>query len=117
MVSFLVVAMPHIVPCPVPRIKLADEDLDILEDGRRRSRKENHNPDQTQEEDESLTNGQLSSSKQQRAAMRRKAHECPLPKPGGRIGSLLGVTPGSGELPRPSMVIKDRKDPKESNVK
>lgn len=117
MVSFLVVAMPHIVPCPVPRMKLADEESELLEDGRSRRRKKNRGPDETGAPDESLGNGQLSSLEEQRAAMRRKAHECPVPKPGGPIGRLLGVTPGSSEVQRPNTVIAGRKGPKESNAK
>ena len=117
MVSFLVVAMPHIVPCPVPRMKLADEDLELLEDGRSRRRKNIHTGDNTEEPDESLKKGQLSNLEEQRAAMRRKAHECPVPKPGGPIGRLLGVTPGLDKVQAPSMVIADRRGPKESDQK
>ena len=114
MVSFLVVAMPHIVPCPVPRMKLADEDW---EDGRPRQRKKTPASVVTEDSDESVESDQLSSLEEQRVAMRRRIHECPVPKPGGPIGRLLGAKPGSSEVQRPSMVIQDRKSPKESNAK
>ena len=117
MVSFLVVAMPHIVPCPVPRMKLADEEWELLEVGRSRRRKKHNAPDIIGEPDESLMNGQLSSLEKQRAAMRRKAHECPVPKPGGPIGRLLGVKPGPPEVQKPDMVIEGRRGPKQSNTK
>ena len=117
MVSFLVVAMPHIVPCPVPRIKFADEELELSDDGRQRRRKKLHAPDIIGEPDGSLENGQLSSLEKQRAAMRRKAHECPVPKPGGPIGRLLGVKPGPAEVHKPDMVIEGRRGPKQSNTK
>lgn len=117
MVSFLVVAMPHIVPCPVPRMKLADEELELSEDGRSRRRKKIHATNSDLASEETLGNVELSSLEEQRAAMRRKAHECPVPKPGGPIGRLLGMKPGPAEVQRPNMVIEDRRGPKESNTK
>ena len=34
---------------------------------------------------------------EERRKMLAKAHECPVPKPGGRIGQLLGFTGGGEE--------------------
>lgn len=66
--SFLVVALPHLLPCPVAPARYADDDegpaatADGMPPGRRRC-----GPDE---------------------ARRRRA--CPVPKPGGLLGHWLG---------------------------
>ena len=90
-VSFLVVAMPHIVPCPAPRVQFADSELETLENGqvkRRRTR-----PIRTKgvsQDEESVLGAQTAVSVEEEVAMRKAAHECPVPKPHGIIGKLLG---------------------------
>ncbi len=89
LVSFLVVGMPHIVPCPAPRVKFADSDLEITEDGKRRRRR----PTDGSEENGGGEKGNLALpviSEEEKLAMRRKSHECPVPKPRGIIGEVLG---------------------------
>ena len=89
LVSFLVVGMPHILPCPTPRVKLADSDFEIMEDGKRRRRqptdgsKENHGREKEYSALPMI-------SEEEKLAMRRKSHECPVPKPRGIIGQVLG---------------------------
>lgn len=89
LVSFLVVGMPHIVPCPAPRVKFADSDFEITEDGKRRRRR----PAGGSKENHGGAKGDLVSpviSEEEKLAMRRKSHECPVPKPKGIIGQVLG---------------------------
>ncbi|MCJ1300484.1 hypothetical protein MMC08_003281 [Hypocenomyce scalaris] len=86
LVSFLVVGMPHLFPCPAPRTQFAD--VEITEDGRRRRRRRSATAAEADEgavaeeaPSEMVDEGQL---------LARKAHECPVPKPGGIIGEVLG---------------------------
>ncbi|KAL9001963.1 MAG: hypothetical protein Q9188_005087 [Gyalolechia gomerana] len=92
--SFLVVGMPHIIPCPVPTAQFAD--FEITEDGKRRRRRRPlvnttdgeaipglHQKEAVQE---------VVMTQEEQNALRSKAHECPVPKPSGRIGELLGFT-------------------------
>ena len=76
-VSFLVVGMPHILPCPAPRTDFADSHP--AKNGRRRRvRRRVETPDSSEEEPS------------ESEIMMQKAHECPVPKPKGFIGRVLG---------------------------
>ena len=89
LVSFLVVGMPHIVPCPAPRVKFADSDFEITEDGKRRRRR----PAVGSEESAGRDKEDLALPvipEEEKLAMRRKSHGCPVPKPSGIIGEVLG---------------------------
>jgi len=88
MVSFLVVATPHLLPCPVdPRILADSADPDALsgEPRRRRRRKvprdETHNNAMSEERRKANDADEWA----------RPKRECPLPKPGGLIGQVLGL--------------------------
>ncbi|MCJ1455907.1 hypothetical protein MMC28_006264 [Mycoblastus sanguinarius] len=89
LVSFLVVSMPHIVPCPAPRVKFADAELEITADGRRRRRRRRLTESPTDaSSDEDSSSVQI--SEEEKIMMRRKSHECPVPKPRGLVGEVLG---------------------------
>lgn len=106
--SFVVVGVPHIFPCPAPRRTLADSQIVTTADGRqiqrlrrRRLRSENSNdaspstptPRNTTTSisaDEEVTTFLQTEEEAERLASLRR--ECPVPKPGGRIGALLGFT-------------------------
>jgi cytochrome c oxidase assembly factor 2 len=68
MVSFLVVAAPHLIPCPVDPRTLADSPDPTGQIRRRRRRR-------------------ISEEDTCKLAPKR---ECPVPKPGGLIGQVLG---------------------------
>lgn len=91
-VSFVVVGMPHLLPCPVPPRALADGEMDITEDGRRRRRRRYVDK-----------NGvPFSAEEQQRIReeeARARARACPVPKPSGLIGQLLGFDRKEEEQP------------------
>ncbi|GAB7343274.1 hypothetical protein MBLNU457_1330t1 [Dothideomycetes sp. NU457] len=77
-VSFLVVGMPHIFPCPVDRRQFADSGPDSSKRRRRRVPKEN--------EDGSNTAEDMIDDSEARA----KARACPVPKPNGLLGQIMG---------------------------
>ncbi|RMZ72407.1 alpha-13-mannosyltransferase (Alg3) [Pyrenophora seminiperda CCB06] len=84
MVSFLVVAAPHIMPCPVDPRTLTDA-ADPTGERRRRRRRI--------PEDESC-NDVMREERRKRQLLEEKLaarRECPVPKPGGLIGQVLGV--------------------------
>jgi cytochrome c oxidase assembly factor 2 len=113
--SFLVVGLPHALPCPAPRVAYADGPVALNPDGtprRRRRRKVGvpseesapasaclHAPkvvEQVSDEEDTVEEDMPSS--------RRERRECPVPKPGGIVGQILGFrkdssTDGSGRPP------------------
>ncbi|KAI4943010.1 hypothetical protein J4E86_009957 [Alternaria arbusti] len=91
MVSFLVVAAPHLIPCPVDPRTLADSADPTGENRRRRRRRV--------PEDESC-NGVMSEERRRQRLIEEKLaakRECPVPKPGGLIGQVLGVQDDEGK--------------------
>ncbi|EGO59118.1 hypothetical protein NEUTE1DRAFT_78875 [Neurospora tetrasperma FGSC 2508] len=84
--SFLVVGVPHILPCPAPRVAFADGDMSADGQPKRRRRRRVEN---TEGKDEILQfETELGSGDVGRA--RALKRECPVPKPGGMLGSMLG---------------------------
>jgi cytochrome c oxidase assembly factor 2 len=75
-VSFLVVGLPHLLPCPVPRRAFAEGE--IPEELRRRRRRRK------------FVDGEASSEQVQAETILDKRRECPVPKPGGLVGQVLG---------------------------
>jgi cytochrome c oxidase assembly factor 2 len=75
--SFAVVALPHIIPCPVPHKTrvYADGEVPTTENGKRRRRKSS-----------SADSEDRSGSSREKPS----ARECPVPKPSGLIGQVLG---------------------------
>ncbi|KAF1928154.1 uncharacterized protein M421DRAFT_64103 [Didymella exigua CBS 183.55] len=81
MVSFLVVAAPHLIPCPVDPRTLND----AADPTRRRRRRR---PAESQDESDALGD-EGRKTMEQRLNPKR---ECPIPKPGGLVGQVLGMT-------------------------
>jgi len=109
LVSFLVVGMPHIIPCPAPRLAFAEgEQISISEEGGGRRRRRRRKADQGQEE--SISEEESVTVLDQRKESIKKARECPVPKPMGIIGSLLGSGKGEEEAAIPPKVrVETRK--------
>ncbi|CAK7214125.1 hypothetical protein SCUCBS95973_002032 [Sporothrix curviconia] len=139
--SFFVVILPHILPCPAPRVALADGQMpQTSPDGtpRRRRRRRPQDevmagrapvptdgavvPLQVERDADGMARfamvnpGEENASSRRNGAEtvafssspRRNARECPVPKPGGVVGELLGFkssssssSSGSGQ-PKPS---------------
>jgi cytochrome c oxidase assembly factor 2 len=82
-ISFFVVALPHLLPCPVDRRQYAD--TIELPDGtiRRRRRTVVEASDGSGGEAEVMVAESLSDGS-------RPKRECPVPKPGGLVGQIMG---------------------------
>ncbi|KAL9126024.1 MAG: hypothetical protein Q9217_004860 [Psora testacea] len=109
LVSFLVVGMPHILPCPAPRVRFAEGEFEALEDGRtrRRGRNKKYPVEDGIDSETTITSGDL--SEEQKAVLLKKAHKCPVPKPGGLIGNVLGFEKTEAEQETPKPQIQARK--------
>jgi cytochrome c oxidase assembly factor 2 len=95
-ISFLVVATPHLLPCPVDNRAFADSNPDAFS-GRRRRRmvpKEETCNDITSEERKQKLERQRRDEE-----WRAPKRECPVPKPGGLIGQVLGIKKEEDEEP------------------
>jgi len=139
--SFTVVAIPHIFPCPRPRHTYADTEQPLTDaDGKpiqqaqqRRKKKRKKDADASEPAPSELPSAatKISSASssnnlddetalfaqfQAEAKMlERKARECPVPKPGGVLGRLLGFQEdekggGGGDNPRVRGRVKFRGD-------
>jgi cytochrome c oxidase assembly factor 2 len=111
--SFVIVGVPHIFPCPAPRRTLADSDMTMAADGqqiqrpRRKKRKTLEPTDQLTSAD-SIPRGQATTDEEvstflqlekEAETMAKVGRECPVPKPGGIVGQILGFT-DRGKEPR-----------------
>ena len=95
--SFFVVALPHALPCPVPRARFADGEIMVDENGRRRRwRRKDSSPEV---KDGIVTFNDIAAEDIERAEQRTK-RECPVPKPGGMLGEWLGFHKEEGEMGR-----------------
>ncbi|KAK4634553.1 hypothetical protein CLAFUW4_01635 [Fulvia fulva] len=103
-ISFLVVAAPHLLPCPVDRRQFADSFETA--DGRRyrRKRKDNQEaatgPGEAEAADDAI-DGNV-----------RPKRECPVPKPGGIVGQIMGFK--QEERQKPAKIIVQSLDSKGS---
>jgi cytochrome c oxidase assembly factor 2 len=89
-VSFIVVAAPHLLPCPVdPRAMADSADPEGFSSRKRRRRRV------VREKGEETCNGVMSEERTRRKTesemWKVPKRECPVPKPGGLIGQVLGV--------------------------
>lgn len=94
--SFFVVALPHVLPCPAPRVTYADGEIIEDQNGRRRRRR------RPQVQESEVKNGivQFNALTQEDLVEQqggRARRECPVPKPGGKVGELLGFKRSSNE--------------------
>ncbi|KAF2703576.1 hypothetical protein K504DRAFT_463305 [Pleomassaria siparia CBS 279.74] len=88
MFSFLVVATPHFLPCPVdPRTLTDSENPDALSGEPRRRRRRKVPVEDTCNDIISEGRRKLSENEQ----WAKPKRECPVPKPSGLIGQVLGV--------------------------
>lgn len=90
MVSFLVVAAPHLIPCPVDPRTLNDS----ADPTRRRRRRKSVEAQEGESQDGDALEQQRRMMLEERMNPKR---ECPIPKPGGLVGQVLGMTRGTGE--------------------
>ncbi|KAJ5629637.1 hypothetical protein N7528_003294 [Penicillium herquei] len=108
--GFLVVGMPHVFPCPSPRRTFADSEMTITADGqqvpriRRRRRRDMEldseiprpgHPVSSGSEDEEVST--FFHMEEEAKRMAQVGHECPVPKPKGVLGELLGFNARGNE--------------------
>ncbi|KAI1766226.1 hypothetical protein GGR53DRAFT_223972 [Hypoxylon sp. FL1150] len=103
-VCFFVVALPHALPCPAPRVAYADSET--AADGTRRRRRRRPEPavvkdgiaqfESSSEDFERRTAAQTSGAAAAVGRTRRD-RECPVPKPRGVIGELMGFNKSQEE--------------------
>lgn len=98
--SFLVVGLPHLIPCPAPRVAYADGEIYTLPDGTQRRRRRRRCIEDG--ESEVLGNGTRRGYKgviETRSGDveevsdivdGNRGRECPIPKPRGKVGEILG---------------------------
>ncbi|KAI0843188.1 hypothetical protein F5Y06DRAFT_257128 [Hypoxylon sp. FL0890] len=91
--SFFVVALPHILPCPAPRVAYADSEK--AADGTRRRRRRKPEPAVVKDgiaqfESPSEDFERIPAETHGTATRARRERECPVPKPRGVIGELMG---------------------------
>ncbi|KND93054.1 hypothetical protein TOPH_02363 [Tolypocladium ophioglossoides CBS 100239] len=91
--SFFVVALPHILPCPVPRTKYADGEVIVDENGRRRRWRRRETP----ETGSGIVQFNQAAEDDTYSAVERTKRECPVPKPGGMLGEWLGFHKHDGQ--------------------
>ncbi|KAJ5160002.1 uncharacterized protein N7482_007006 [Penicillium canariense] len=107
--SLVVVGMPHLFPCPAPRRTLADSEMMITADGqqvpriRRRRRKDAELDPETARPGFPTQSGAVDEEVSAFFQMEEEAeklahvgHECPVPKPKGVLGELLGFRNARG---------------------
>ncbi|CEJ58586.1 Putative Alpha-1,3-mannosyltransferase [Penicillium brasilianum] len=107
--SLVVVGMPHLFPCPAPRRTFADSEMTITADGqqvpriRRRRRKDVELESESARPDYPTPPGALDEEvstffqmEEEAEKLARVGHECPVPKPKGVLGELLGFRNARG---------------------
>jgi cytochrome c oxidase assembly factor 2 len=105
--SFFVVALPHALPCPAPRVLYADDGTPIPRKRRRRPAvclNENQSDETTESKDlvkpgvgEVEGDADVESEMEGEGGKRIAKRECPVPKPPGILGEILGFRSCSGE--------------------
>lgn len=100
-ISFLVVALPHLLPCPVDRRQFADSYE--TPDGKIRRRK--RKCPQNAIEDGTRADGSDSTDTVRVGSTPdiMQTRECPIPKPGGIVGWVMGFK--NEERPRATEVV------------
>ncbi|KAH8879198.1 hypothetical protein GQ53DRAFT_45843 [Thozetella sp. PMI_491] len=96
-VSFVVVGLPHILPCPAPRVAFAEGEAPDGTQRRRRRRK----PEGAESEEGVVRIARRPEDKLAQPTTGSK-RECPVPKPGGLVGELLGFNRTASQDPRSS---------------
>lgn len=113
--SFVIVGLPHIFPCPAPRRTLADSQVEMTADGQQimRPRRRRKVPESIQQEDNMQYTREIAAPKAapprfadssadevatflqmeaEAESLARIGRECPVPKPRGIVGQLLGFS-------------------------
>lgn len=96
-VSFLVVALPHLLPCPADRRQFAD--TIEMPDGTVRRRRRRQQQQQAEAVPGSEDGGVPGVVQVEVESEGRPKRECPVPKPGGLVGRVMGFERTEREVP------------------
>ena len=91
--SFVVVGIPHVFPCPRPRKGYQDGERELDADGKpiRKKRRSGQNGRQVtavSKAEEEMEN--FRRLEKEAEVVTKEAHECPVPKPTGLLGRIMG---------------------------
>ena len=90
-VCFLVVGLPHLLPCPVDRRHFADS-IETPDGKLKRRRKRSD----VEVRDETVEPTVAAQTRDEEGGRKR---ECPVPKPGGLVGQMMGFEQKEKEKP------------------
>ncbi|KAH8602054.1 hypothetical protein B0O99DRAFT_605518 [Bisporella sp. PMI_857] len=101
--SFFVVALPHALPCPAPRMVRADGEMP---DGTPRKRRRRMCVEKQGEVDQSLSGASQIEESSDGVSLSPSSpsmpkRECPVPKPGGIVGEIFGFRPSKNDNTNP----------------
>ncbi|KAK0119811.1 hypothetical protein ONS95_011243 [Cadophora gregata] len=94
--SFFVVVLPHALPCPAPRVAYADDGTPQTGKKRRR-RKCPVDENEGTSAVKGVSAADESSDDIEDVGLRKQKRECPVPKPGGLVGGILGFGGSSSD--------------------
>jgi cytochrome c oxidase assembly factor 2 len=97
-ISFLVVGIPHLLPCPVDRRQYADT-IEMPDGTIRRRRRKQQVPEGDGDNAETMMQDAVPVVKEG-----RPDRECPVPKPGGLVGRIMGFDQREKEVP-PQVIV------------
>jgi cytochrome c oxidase assembly factor 2 len=92
--SFFVVALPHVLPCPAPRVAYADGEMPDGTPKRRRRRRKCVDTEESKREPILMDGDDGILTLTRKPGLKR---ECPVPKPGGLVGEILGLKPSNND--------------------
>jgi cytochrome c oxidase assembly factor 2 len=109
-VSFLVVGIPHLLPCPADRRQFADSAE--CPDGRVPRRRKKRDADGNLSNSANAPSSPAAAANDEALASlsedERPKRECPVPKPGGLLGQIIGFR--SEERMKPVEVVVQSRD-------
>lgn len=86
-------ALPHVLPCPAPRRVFADGDTETMIDANGRTLRRRRKPLDPEVKDGVVRFDAMSSpieTSSESESEKSSGRACPIPKPGGKVGELLG---------------------------
>lgn len=102
-VSFLVVGLPHLLPCPVDQRQFADS-IETPDGRVRRRRRQKPGDDAAISADVQQSEDNSSGP----AISDRAKRECPVPKPSGIVGNIMGFKEQDRRKPAEVVVLNSR---------
>lgn len=93
---------------------MADTDLTGEHDGDRRKRRKRVDLNELIDEEDDVEGASVSLAKESER-LKKQGHECPMPKPGGIVGEVLGFGKKDDRMRRPRLeVVVENQEEKKS---